>query len=98
MTSEKQIIVVTGATGLQGGMVTRHLLASGWRVRALTRNPKSKKAQALSALGAEILQGDMAKPDTLVPVFEGAYGVFGVQNPVMSGVEGEISQGKMWRR
>jgi uncharacterized protein YbjT (DUF2867 family) len=46
--AEKQTIVVTGATGLQGVAVTRHLLASGWHVRALTRNPKSKQAQALS--------------------------------------------------
>ncbi|MBD0288579.1 MAG: NmrA/HSCARG family protein [Flavisolibacter sp.] len=89
-----QTIVVTGATGLQGGAVTRHLLASGWRVRALTRNRKSKKAQALSAMGAEVLQGDMSDPATLLPIFEGTYGVFSVQNPVISGIEGEIHQGK----
>lgn len=94
MTAEKRTIVVTGATGLQGSAVTRHLLSSGWHVRALTRNPKSEKAQALSALGAEVVQGDMAKPDSLVPVFEEVYGVFSVQNPVISGIEGEISQGK----
>jgi uncharacterized protein YbjT (DUF2867 family) len=94
MAAEKRTIVVTGATGLQGGAVTRHLLAHGWHVRALTRNAKSNQAQALSALGAEVMQGDMAEPDSLVPVFEGAYGVFSVQNPVISGVEGEISQGK----
>jgi uncharacterized protein YbjT (DUF2867 family) len=95
MTDDKnRTIVVTGATGLQGSAVTRHLLSSGWRVRALTRNPQSKKAQALSALGAEVVQGDMAKPDSLVPIFEGTYGVFSVQNPVISGIEGEIRQGK----
>lgn len=89
-----RIIVVTGATGLQGGAVTRHLLANGWHVRALTRNPQSAKAQALTALGAEVVQGDMAEPDSLLPIFEGAYGVYSVQNPVISGIEGEISQGK----
>lgn len=94
MATEERTIVVTGATGLQGSAVTRHLLSNGWRVRALTRNSKSEKAQTLSALGAEIVQGDMAEPDSLVPVFEGAYGVFSVQNPVISGIEGEISQGK----
>jgi uncharacterized protein YbjT (DUF2867 family) len=94
MTAEKQTIVVTGATGLQGDAVTRHLLSSGWRVRALTRNPKSEKAQVLSTLGAEIVQGDMAAPESLLRVFEGAYGVFSVQNPMISGIEGEISQGK----
>jgi hypothetical protein len=56
-------------------------------VRALTRNAKSEKAQALSALQAEVVQGDMAEPASLVPVFEGAYGVFSVQNPMISGVE-----------
>lgn len=87
-------IIVLGATGLQGGAVTRHLLSSGWRVRAATRTPKSKKAQRLSALGVEVVQADMAKPDSLVAVFEGAHGVFSVQNPMISGIEGEINQGK----
>lgn len=94
MTDVNRIIVVTGATGLQGGAVTRHLLSNGWRVRALTRTPKSKKAQALSALGAEVMQGDMEEPASLKPVFEGAYGVFNVQNPILSGIDGEIKQGK----
>lgn len=89
-----QTIVVTGATGLQGSMVTRHLISNGWRVRALTRNGTSKKAQALSATGAEVVQGDMADRNTLRPLFEGVYGVFNVQNPVTSGVEGETRQGK----
>jgi uncharacterized protein YbjT (DUF2867 family) len=56
--NQGRTIVVTGATGLQGGAVTRHLLANRWRVRALTRNPKSAKAQALSALGAEVVQAN----------------------------------------
>lgn len=89
-----QTIVVTGATGLQGSAVTRHLLAGGWHVRALTRNPQSEKAQAISALGAAVVQGDMNDAGSLAPVFDGAYGVFNVQNPVISGIEGEIRQGK----
>ena len=93
-TVNSQTIVVLGATGLQGGAVTRHLLSDGWRVRAVTRNPKSEKARALSALGTQVVQADMAERASLVPVFEGAYGVFNVQNPIISGVEGEIRQGK----
>jgi uncharacterized protein YbjT (DUF2867 family) len=89
-----RIIVVTGATGLQGSAVTRHLLSSGWKVRALTRRPGSERAQELSTLGAEVVQGDMADPDSLAPIFEGAYGVFSVQNPIISGIDGEIRQGK----
>ncbi len=54
----RRMIVVTGATGLQGGAVTRHLLKDGWHVRGLTRNAASKQARALAALGAEVVQGD----------------------------------------
>ena len=93
-TEKNQTIVVMGATGLQGGAVTRHLLSAGWQVRAVSRNPQSEKAKALSTLGAEVVQGDMDKPDSLAPIFEGAYGLFNVQNPMISGMEGEIRQGK----
>jgi uncharacterized protein YbjT (DUF2867 family) len=83
-----------GATGLQGGAVTRQLLAGGWRVRAVTRDPQSEKAQRLAGLGAGVVRADMADLASLLPVLEGAYGVYSVQNPVLSGVEGEIQQGK----
>lgn len=95
MTVDKnRTIVVTGATGLQGSAVVRHLLASGWRVCALTRSPSGVKAQRLSSQGAEVIQGNMDDPASLLPIFEGAYGVFSMQNPVLSGFEGEIRQGK----
>ena len=90
----RRIIVVTGATGLQGGAVTRHLLKDGWHIRALTRNVASKQAQALAALGAEVVQGDMGEVASLRPVFAGAYGVYSVQNPFISGPEAEVRQGK----
>lgn len=89
-----QTIVVLGATGLQGSHVARRLLAEGWPVRAVTRKPGSEKAVALSVLGAEIVQADMGDRDSLLPVFKGAYGVFSVQNPIISGIQGEIRQGK----
>lgn len=92
--NQRRTIVVAGATGLQGGAVARRLLFEGWAVRALTRNPGSEKAQALSALGAEVAQADMDDPGTLAPVFSGVYGVYNVQNPMISGEEGEIRQGK----
>lgn len=89
-----RIIAVTGATGRQGSAVTRALLNDGWHVRALTRNPNSDKARALSGWGAEVVKGDMEERLTLLPVFDGAYGVFSVQNPMISGMETEIRQGK----
>lgn len=86
-------VLVTGATGRQGGAVARHLLARGWRVRALTRSPDSKPARALQALGAQVVRGDMSAPDDLHRACAGVHGVFSVQNPMTSGPEGEVVQG-----
>jgi uncharacterized protein YbjT (DUF2867 family) len=93
-TTRNRTIVVTGATGRQGGAATRHLLNDGWRVRALTRDPTSAKARALAERGAEVVRGDMGDPATLRPAFAGAYGVYSVQNPMISGLEAEVLQGK----
>ena len=40
MSNSDKLIVVTGATGQQGGATARHLLAQGSRVRGLTRDPR----------------------------------------------------------
>jgi uncharacterized protein YbjT (DUF2867 family) len=91
-----KIIAVTGATGQQGGVVARKLLADGWEVRALTRDADKPAAQELKALGAEILPGDMDDRAQLDAAFHGAYGVFSVQNFWLPNVwfEGEVRQGK----
>src|SRR5205085_3112424 len=56
---ERGPILVTGATGQQGGAVARHLLAAGFPVRALTRDPDKPAAQALAARGATLVRGDL---------------------------------------
>lgn len=90
-----RIIVVTGATGRQGSAVTRSLLKTGWHVRALTRNPHSQKAKTLSDLGAEIIAGDLNDSSSLQSAFRKAYGVYSVQNPMLSNFETEVKQGKL---
>jgi uncharacterized protein YbjT (DUF2867 family) len=91
-----KIIAVNGATGQQGGAVARKLLADGWKVRALTRDVNKPAARELKALGAEIVAGDMDNRAELDAAFNGAYGVFSVQNYWLPNVqyEGEIKQGK----
>jgi uncharacterized protein YbjT (DUF2867 family) len=91
-----KIIAVTGATGQQGGAVSRKLLADGWKVRALTRDVNKPAAQALAEAGAELFVGDMDSSSDLAAAFQGAYGVFSVQNFWLPnvGFEGEIQQGK----
>lgn len=87
-------VAVVGATGRQGGAVARHLLADGWRVRALTRRPRSRAAEALAARGAAVVHAELSDPRSLGSAFEGAYGVFNVQNPMISGVETEVEHGR----
>lgn len=91
-----KIIAVTGATGQQGGAVARKLLAEGWKVRALTRDLDKPAAQELASLGADLVPGDMENRAELDAAFQGAYGVFSVQNFWLPnvGFEGEIRQGK----
>jgi uncharacterized protein YbjT (DUF2867 family) len=58
------MILVTGATGLNGGELVRLLSARGIPVRALVRD--RTRAAALSSLpNVEIVEGDMARPATL---------------------------------
>jgi len=92
----EKLIAVTGAAETQGGTVARRLLARGWKVRALTRDPQKPSAMALAAAGAEIAPGDMDNQAELETAFQGAHGVFSVQNfwlPNVGSV-GEIRQGK----
>ena len=77
----KKIILVTGATGAQGGSVARGLLNQGqFAVRILTRNGRTRKALALKEAGAEIALGDMGNPEHLKHALKGCYAVFGVTN------------------
>lgn len=94
MDKSKDIILVTGATGKQGGAVARRLLKSGYKVKAMTRKPDSEKAGILKGLGAEIVQGDYGDAKSLERALEGIWGVFAVQNTWEAGVEREEEQGK----
>ncbi|MFD0657473.1 SDR family oxidoreductase [Thermocatellispora tengchongensis] len=60
-------VLVTGATGQVGRHVVRGLLDGGERVRALTRSP----GQADLPEGAEVVAGDLARPETLAGALAG---------------------------
>lgn len=94
MNDEKHVLIF-GATGNVGGAAARELLRRGWRVRAATRDPASKKAAALGDLGAELVRADMDDRATLEAAFVGMQRVFSVQNWSTSGVDGEVRQGKL---
>ncbi|PKQ15165.1 MAG: hypothetical protein CVT67_10915 [Actinobacteria bacterium HGW-Actinobacteria-7] len=87
-------IVVTGATGRQGGAVARHLLAAGFTVHALVRDPDKPAARALEAAGAQLVVGDMLDPFSLCRAFADVHGVFSVQTwRGPGGVEAEKEMG-----
>lgn len=87
-------ILVSGATGNQGGAAARSLLAAGFDVRAITRNPDKPEARALSDLGAEVVRGDLDDYDPMRRAVEGVYGVFSTQQYFEAGYDGEVRQGK----
>lgn len=91
----RQLILVTGATGTQGGAVARELLSRGFAVRALTRSPDKPAAQALAGLGADIFQGSYEDRDALAAAMQGAWGAFLLTDWWEHGVEREIQHGRM---
>ncbi len=88
-------ILVTGATGAQGGALIPLLLKQGLQVRALTRNPNKPSAQALVQQGVEVVAGDMDNEASLEQACQDMQGVFAVQNFWEKGVghEREVEQG-----
>jgi uncharacterized protein YbjT (DUF2867 family) len=85
-------ILVAGATGRQGGAVSRRLLDRGHRVRALTRRPDGSAAHALRSAGAEVCGGDLADHGSVWRAARGADAFFLVASPFERGVRAEIRQ------
>jgi uncharacterized protein YbjT (DUF2867 family) len=94
MAAQDKTVLVTGATGRQGGAVIRHLLPKGWKLRALTRDPSSHAAQELAGRGVEVIQGDLEDPASLERAVSGTYGVYSVQDYWAVGAKREVKQGK----
>ncbi|GAA2600661.1 NmrA family NAD(P)-binding protein [Streptomyces axinellae] len=96
MNTSAESVLVTGATGRQGGAAARALLAVGTPVRALVRDPHAPRAKAIEAEGAELVRGDLADPDSLAPAVRGVGAVFSVQMPPMTETSvdfaGELAQ------
>ena len=63
--SKKIKVLVTGATGNTGSLLVPALLRAGVDVRILVRD--EAKAKSLKDLGAEVVLGDLDKPETILP-------------------------------
>ena len=91
--NNKRTILITGATGQQGGAALRRLREKGFPIRALTRDPDKPAARALVGQGTEVVRGDLNDAGSLSRALDGVYGVFSVQTVLEGGVEAEIRQG-----
>ena len=86
-------ILVTGATGHQGGAAMRHLKERGFDIRALTRDTEKPAARQIAGGRTEVVRGDLDDPASLGRAMEGVYGVYSVQDST-KGAETEIRQGR----
>ncbi len=91
--SNSLTVLVTGATGKQGGAVARLLLKKGHRVRALTRKPDSPPAQELKRLGAELATGNLEDRASIERAAKSADAIFAMSTPFEAGMEVETRQG-----
>jgi uncharacterized protein YbjT (DUF2867 family) len=94
MDQPKRTVLVTGATGKQGGAVARLLLERGHTVRALTRNSGSDAARQLIAAGAQVTQGNLENRTDLERAAAGADAIFAMSTPFEAGMQAEVAQGK----
>lgn len=95
-----KLIVVFGATGVQGGSVIKTILADEslskeYKIRGITRDPKKPAAQELASKGVELVNADLSSRSSVDAALKDAHTVFLVTNfwETMSH-ETEIAQGK----
>jgi uncharacterized protein YbjT (DUF2867 family) len=91
--STKRSVLVTGATGQQGGAVARALLSRGHRVRALTRKPDSDAARQLMSAGADLVTGDLGDAASVLKAASSVGTMFLMGNSYEAGIEDETRQG-----
>ena len=95
MVDNQRKILVTGATGQQGGSLARLLLQKKHKVYALTRNAQSSAAQDLRNRGANIVKGDLDDTDSTKRAVKDVESVFLMGTPFEDGTEGETRRGKL---
>ncbi|MEU5697147.1 NmrA/HSCARG family protein [Actinosynnema sp. NPDC020468] len=87
-------VLVTGATGSQGGSTARALLEADWSVRALVRDVDAPAARLLAERGATLVRGDQLDRASLDAAVRGVDGVFSVQ-PTGQSVEDQEAEVRM---
>jgi uncharacterized protein YbjT (DUF2867 family) len=91
--AQQLTVVVTGATGKQGGAVARGLLERGHQVRAVTRDPNSSQAKALASAGATLVAASLEDTGAITRALDGATSLFAMTTPFGGGTAVETRQG-----
>jgi uncharacterized protein YbjT (DUF2867 family) len=86
-------VLVSGATGKQGGALARTLLGNGHTVYAMTRKRSSQAAYDLEKLGAHIIPGDFDDPMELEKHARGLEVFFLMGTFLEKGPDAETKQG-----
>src|SRR5947209_364623 len=94
MSNSERIVLITGATGRQGGAVMRHMLPKSWKLRALVFRADETTVQRLRSQGIEVVRGNLEDPPSLEAATRGVYGVYSVQDFWSVGAKREVQQGK----
>jgi hypothetical protein len=96
----KQTLTIFGATGNQGGNVIDTILsdpalAQKYHLRGITRDPSSRKSQALASKGVELVKADLTNTSSIEAAVRGAHGVFAMTDYwSLLDKNKEIAQGK----
>lgn len=76
----RPLALILGATGGMGGVVAARLLAEGWRVRALNRDPEAARRRT-GASRIEWVGGDAMVPADVISAAHGAQVIVHAVNP-----------------
>jgi uncharacterized protein YbjT (DUF2867 family) len=90
-TTKNKTILVTGATGHQGGATFQHLHRK-FPVRVLARDLDKRGVMTLAGPGVELVRGDLEDLASLKRAMDGVYGTYSVQTS--NDPQAEIRQGR----
>lgn len=85
MSRSDRLVLVTGATGYVGGRLVPRLLAEGYRVRCMVRDPRRLDARRWE--GVEVVRGDILDVDSLHRALRGVTDAYYLIHSMTQGTE-----------